>query len=102
MLCMEAVSIRELSHDTSRTLRRVKAGETIEITERGKVIGRIVPAEASDEVRARLVAQGRLRPATEDRHRLLASLQRRFLSEPADVDSTGTEALLAMREEERY
>lgn len=99
---MAAVSIRELSHETSRTLRRVKAGETIEITERGAVIGRIVPAEPHDGARARLIAQGRLKPATGDRDALLASLNRRLATEPVDDDDAGTAALLAMRNDERY
>ena len=35
--------IRELKSQLSAYLRRVKAGETIVITERGKPIGRVVP-----------------------------------------------------------
>lgn len=99
---MDAVSIRELSHETSRTLRRVKAGETVEITERGTVIGRIVPATPGDDVRARLIAQGRLKSATGGRDALLASLGRRLAAEPVDDESSGTAALLAMRDDERY
>lgn len=99
---MTVVSVRELSHETSRALRLVKAGETVEITERGKVIGRIVPAGPDDDVRARLIEEGRLTSATGDHDALLESLARRLASEPVDVDSTGTNALLAMRDEERY
>lgn len=39
----ERVGIRELKAGLSEYLRRVKAGETIIITERGRPIGRIVP-----------------------------------------------------------
>lgn len=39
----ERVGIRELKSRLSEYLRRVKAGETIVITERGRPIGRIVP-----------------------------------------------------------
>lgn len=99
---MAAISVRELSHETSRTLRRVKAGETIEITERGKVIGRIVPAAPSDDVRARLLAQGRLEPASGRREALLASLERRLAVEPVDSENAGTAALVDIREGERY
>lgn len=99
---MGSVSIRELSHDTSGALRRVKAGEMIEITERGKVIGRIVPAEPGDDVRARLIAQGRLKPATGGREALLAALERRLAVEKIDHENAGTAALLAMRDDERY
>lgn len=37
------VNIREFRDHLSAYLRRVKAGEVVEITERGKPIGRIVP-----------------------------------------------------------
>ncbi|WP_211239671.1 type II toxin-antitoxin system Phd/YefM family antitoxin [Jiangella gansuensis] len=99
---MVAVSIRELSHETSRVLRRVKAGETVEITERGRVIGRIVPARDSDDTRARLTAQGRLEVATGDRRALLATLERRSASEPVDAENAGSAVLRAMRDDERY
>ncbi len=42
-------SIRELKDHLSAYLRKVKAGETITITERGAPIGRIVPAQEKDE-----------------------------------------------------
>jgi len=37
------VGVRELSHSTSRYLARVKAGETLEVTEHGHVIAQITP-----------------------------------------------------------
>ena len=49
--------IRELKTHLSAYLRRVKAGETIVITERGTPIGRIVPANASVEERMEALAQ---------------------------------------------
>ncbi len=45
------VGIRELKTHLSRYLQRVKAGQTLLITERGQVVGRIVPAEQSLEER---------------------------------------------------
>jgi antitoxin (DNA-binding transcriptional repressor) of toxin-antitoxin stability system len=83
-------------------MRLVKAGETVEITERGKVIGRIVPAEPSDDVRARLLSQGRLTPATGDRKAFLASVSSRFATEPVDRENSATATLLAMRDDETY
>lgn len=41
---MASVGIRELSHHTSRCLARVKAGQRLEVTERGRVIAVITPA----------------------------------------------------------
>lgn len=53
------IGVRELKAQLSRTLRQVKAGETVIITERGKPIGRIVPMESSLEDRMReLMAAG--------------------------------------------
>lgn len=40
--------IRELKNHLSAYLRKVKAGETVTITDRGTPIGRIVPAEDRD------------------------------------------------------
>ena len=45
------VSIRELKRRLSHYLRRAKAGEIVEITERGKPVGRIVPVAFSLEER---------------------------------------------------
>jgi len=45
------VSIRELKSRLSHYLRRAKAGEIVEITERGKPVGRIVPVAFSLEER---------------------------------------------------
>ena len=56
---MSVVGIRELRARLSKYLQRVKAGETIVITERGKPIGRIVPMSASREERlGRLLQAG--------------------------------------------
>jgi prevent-host-death family protein len=53
------VGTRELKSRLSEYLRRVKAGQTIVVTERGKVIGHIVPAPLSlDERMKRLADTG--------------------------------------------
>ena len=53
------IGVRELKAQLSQTLRQVKAGETVVITERGKPIGRIVPMETSLEDRMQeLIAAG--------------------------------------------
>lgn len=43
------VGVRELKTQLSKYLRQVKSGRTIVITEHGKAVGRIVPAEQSLE-----------------------------------------------------
>jgi len=56
------VPIRQLNQDTAGVLERVEAGESVEITRHGKVIGRIVPV-VNDELAA-WVATNRAVPAT--------------------------------------
>ncbi|MFH2102163.1 MAG: type II toxin-antitoxin system prevent-host-death family antitoxin [Chloroflexota bacterium] len=46
------VGTRELKNHLSQYLRRVKAGETVVITERGKPVGQIVPIQ--DDLSSRL------------------------------------------------
>ena len=53
------VGTRELKSKLSEYLRRVKAGETIIVTERGKTIGQIVPVKPTLEKRLKgLVESG--------------------------------------------
>jgi len=54
---MEEVGVRELKASLSRYLGKVKEGETVVVTERGKPIARIVPIAIPDHI-ARLIAQG--------------------------------------------
>ncbi len=41
---LESVGIRELRQNLSRYLRRVKQGEPLAVTERGRVVARLVPS----------------------------------------------------------
>jgi prevent-host-death family protein len=43
----ESVGVRELRQNLSRYLERVKAGEGLVVTERGRVVARLIPAGAS-------------------------------------------------------
>lgn len=52
-----SVGIRELRSRLSAYLRRIKAGETVLITDRGKPVGRIVPVEESREEALRRLEQ---------------------------------------------
>ena len=52
--------IRELKSNLSAYLRKVKAGETVVITEHGKPIGRIVPITEPAEERIQYLAQAGL------------------------------------------
>lgn len=67
---MERIGIRELRQNASRYLAQVKAGHTVEVTERGTLVALLVPPDRGQSVRARLVAAGRLIPASSPTGRL--------------------------------
>jgi prevent-host-death family protein len=58
------IGVRELRQNASRYLARVKAGETIEVTERGVLVAVLAPPSPPATARDRLVAEGRLIPAS--------------------------------------
>lgn len=60
---MADVTRTELNQQTARVLARVQAGEGVTVTDRGRPIARITPVDA--DRRARRVASGALRPASE-------------------------------------
>ena len=64
---MVRIGVRELRQNASRYLARVKAGETVEVTERGVLVARLVPPQPSESARDRLVAAGKLIPARRPR-----------------------------------
>ncbi len=61
---MERIGIRELRREASAVLRRVAAGETVEVTDRGRPVARLVKAGAAGL--ARLEEEGLLRRADGD------------------------------------
>ena len=62
---MERVGVRELRQNASAVLRRVAAGEVIEVTDRGRAVARIVPMHESSRLE-QLRAEGRASGATGD------------------------------------
>ena len=58
---MERIGVRELRQHASRWLRRVAAGESFDVTLRGRPVARLVPPAQDAGVDA-LVEAGRLRP----------------------------------------
>src|ERR1700761_8811267 len=91
-----SVGLRDLRHHTSEVLARVRHGETIDVTEHGRLIARIVPAGEREPtpVLARLVESGR------------ATLARRPGYRPRMRAGDGTnrlsDALAELRDEERW
>lgn len=67
---MERIGVRELRQHASRYLALVKAGETVEVTERGELVALLAPPGRARDTRDRLVASGRLVPATSPSGRL--------------------------------
>ncbi len=67
MHTLPRVGIRELRQNLSVYLRRVVAGETLEVTEHGRPVARLTPLPTGDDPIARLEAEGRIaRRATRD------------------------------------
>jgi len=62
---MATVGVRELRQRASELLRRVEAGETIEVTDRGRPVAVLAPLPAGDALR-RLRASGEVIPARGD------------------------------------
>lgn len=60
---MEQVPLRRLNQHTAEVLDRVEGGESVEVTRRGRVIGRIVPAVSETGELDDWVAKGRVVPA---------------------------------------
>ncbi|MGN9774738.1 type II toxin-antitoxin system Phd/YefM family antitoxin [Micromonospora sp. H33] len=92
---MEQIAIRELNQHTSRVLARVRAGETVEVTDRGEPIARLVPVAGGDALLGRLVAEGRATAPTASGPLPLPPV----LGDPT-VDVAAV--LAASREEERW
>jgi len=90
------VGLRDLRHHTSEVLARVRHGETVDVTEHGRLIARIVPVveRAPVPVLERLAEAGRAtlarRPGYRPRLR------------PADGTDSLSDAIAALRDEEPW
>lgn len=62
---MVQMGIRELRDTLTQAIRRVRNGETIEITHDGSPVARIVPHR--DDPIAQLISEGKLQPARRPR-----------------------------------
>ena len=62
---MKQIGVRALRQEASAILRRVAAGERVEITDRGRPVALLVPISKTD-VLAQLAAEGRLTRARGD------------------------------------
>ena len=91
------VGVRELRQNLSVYLRRVERGETLDVTEHGRLVARLGPAPAlQTSALERLIAEGRATPA----RRSIADLPG-----PAGLPASDpgvSEALRRTREDERW
>lgn len=88
------VGVRELRQNLSVYLRQVKAGETIEVKERGHRVAVLAPAGAGSTALERLIASGRATAARGDLLDLGAPLGKR-------QSRRASRALARFREERR-
>lgn len=61
---MERIGVRQLRQHASRYLDEVKAGKTIEVTERGKLVALLVPPDPATGAREHMIATGQIIPAS--------------------------------------
>jgi hypothetical protein len=90
---MPEVPVRELNQNTAGVLGRVKRGEQIDITDRGAVVARLVPAR--DNPLTEMISAGKLHPAT-----LFGPAPRP--SGPIKTDREAGELIREMRDDDRY
>jgi prevent-host-death family protein len=91
---MEQVPIRTLNQHTSDVIARVRRGEAVEITSRGRPVARIVPIPPPDGLE-RLVAEGVALPPTVTGPVPMPTL-------PAVPGSEAGELVSGLRDEERW
>jgi len=92
------VGVRELRQNLSVYLDRVKAGETLEVTEHGQPIAQLGPRPVKPvSIIDQMIADGRITPATRRPRDIPPPLPN-----PAPNGPTLTQTLLQMRDEERW
>lgn len=62
------IGVRELRQHASRYLERVRAGETVEVTDRGELIALLVPPTPAQTNRDQMIRDGTLIPAQQPFH----------------------------------
>jgi prevent-host-death family protein len=94
MGAVETIGLRELNQNPSRAVARVRAGETLLVTDRGRPILRMVPEVPASGVMRRLLAEGTVAAPAE---RGMPDLLPDLLPGAPSL----SEALLAERERDR-
>ena len=95
----ESIGIRELRQHASRYVAMAKAGQRIPVTERGKLVAYLVPAEEPRSVFEQMVAAGQVSVAMGD----IRDYLRDHPPLPAEPGERPlSEVVQEMRDEERY
>jgi prevent-host-death family protein len=81
------VGVRKLRNSLSRYLDRVRDGEEIVVTDRGRAIARVVPVSGERTI-DRLIREGKITPA---------KTPKRSRSEPLEVDGTVSDLVAEQR-----
>lgn len=93
---MKSIGIRELRQHASEYIRLVEAGETVQVTDRGRPVAMITPVKKDETTVERLIREGTLIPAKSKRERPFTPL-------PApEGQPTLSEILAANRAAERF
>jgi prevent-host-death family protein len=92
MCYMDVIGVRELRQNASRYLERVRAGEVLGVTQRGRLVARLVPV--TTDVWSDLIAAGEVLPARASREHMLANPGR-------DYGFSGFQELERLRRDER-
>jgi prevent-host-death family protein len=96
VLSVERIGIRELNQRTSHYIAKVKAGQTIEVTEHGQLVARLVPVQQATSRLDELIAEGKARPGTGE------PLDFSWLQQAEPDGINIADEIVKMREEERY
>jgi prevent-host-death family protein len=96
---MDSVTVSELNRQTARVLDRIKAGESLEISEYGRPVARLLPATPTTgaPLLDRLIAQGRAVPAVNP-----GPIPPTPPRDGAEESASLSAALAEMRDDERY
>ena len=86
LLDMKTATVREVQHKLSRVLARVKRGEEVTITKRGKVVARLVPP---------VIAQGSGRAEWPD----FSGRMKRLFPDGPPAGKPTSEVVMELREE---
>lgn len=91
-----SIGVRELRLKLSLYLRRVEAGQTFEVTERGRPVAILAPLPGRERMLDRLISDGDARPSTRDPRTIR-------MPEPAraPLRTSLSQALGWLREDER-